>query len=894
METKFDDHIKNYITNGSIENVKTILLSCLNNKFYNLGLTLIKYFEIYFPKRIELANMLIIFNYEMKNYELCFDICDNFLNIYFYNNMNYSNNVEKIRAKCIEYVKNKYIYSFEKKINNNKIPLITFSITTCKRYDLFEKTMNSFLNCCLDHHLIDEWICVDDNSSEEDVEKMKTKYPFFKFMFKTMKQKGHPESMNIIRNMVKTPYLFHMEDDWQFFSKQNYISNCLEILCDNSKYGQCLINKNYIETENDVIIGGLLRTTESGKKYFIHEYCETPESHQQFNDKYGSNPNCAYWPHFSLRPSLIRTEIFNKIGHFNLSTSHFEMDYSYKYKNEGYLSVFLESIYCCHIGRLTSQRNDKTKLNAYDLNDEKQFSEKEIIPFSKNYNMKTVVINLERRIDRWESFKNSKEIAFLNFTRYLAVDGSKLKPTEQLQHVFEGNDYNMRQGMVGCAMTHIKLMLELVESKYDFFCIFEDDITFVPNFKDKFEHLLKNLPDKWDICYLGHHLWKQYRSDDSFYDRTKFPIIEKWDTKKSFEYSMGGTGGYLISKQGASNMLSFIEKTGMTNGIDTMQQKAADYLDIYYPKPHLIYSDCWQINTSSDTDIQTNFKSLSIPSKTRIQNMLMTYPNAKELSLNELQEKIKEEEISNVCYYLGGEGGGDFKHKCIYKINNEAIFLLPTKLKRLEKFSETLVFNKEHYISLGDNKHIFDAISNIYKTDKEYPFDLVDKMNCEIMYSWIDKIIKGKFDDYLKQLCNPETNEVEKLHFNGINCLNNKSLGIRFPHEDAAILYSKYVKKFLNLRELLLSNELIVFIHCTRYEKNTEIFFTKLYELLSTVNKNINLITINGLSKSIPNVRLININYPEQFKGDWTHENIKFDQSVFRPEVISTIEKLYK
>ena len=40
------------------------------------------------------------------------------------------------------------------------------------------------------------------------LEKMKTKYPFFKFMFKTMKQKGHPESMNIIRNMVKTPYLF--------------------------------------------------------------------------------------------------------------------------------------------------------------------------------------------------------------------------------------------------------------------------------------------------------------------------------------------------------------------------------------------------------------------------------------------------------------------------------------------------------------------------------------------------------------------------------------------------------------------------------------------------------------------------------------------------------------
>ena len=45
---------------------------------------------------------------------------------------------------------------------------VTFSITSCKRFDLFHKTVNSFINCCTDVHKIDRWLCVDDNSSEED------------------------------------------------------------------------------------------------------------------------------------------------------------------------------------------------------------------------------------------------------------------------------------------------------------------------------------------------------------------------------------------------------------------------------------------------------------------------------------------------------------------------------------------------------------------------------------------------------------------------------------------------------------------------------------------------------------------------------------------------------
>ena len=69
------------------------------------------------------------------------------------------------------------------------------------RGDVF--LINSFLNCCQDLHKIDRWICVDDNSSTEDREEMKKLYPFFEFYFKNLDCKGHPQSMNLIRDLTK-------------------------------------------------------------------------------------------------------------------------------------------------------------------------------------------------------------------------------------------------------------------------------------------------------------------------------------------------------------------------------------------------------------------------------------------------------------------------------------------------------------------------------------------------------------------------------------------------------------------------------------------------------------------------------------------------------------------
>lgn len=696
--TKMDETAQNFLKGYSLKDAIILIRVARWNNWVDMGILIAQYMEKIFPNSPEIKEELsMLLSWAGKHREAFLKIQDilKLPNL----DINIVNRAIFNRKLMIPQIKELYTYYNHKKVSKiekrgTNLPKITLTMTTCKRLNLFTKTVNSLLNCCTDLHLIDKWFVVDDNSSDEDREIMKKLYPFIDFYFKSPEEKGHPQSMNIILKMVKTPYIFHLEDDWCFFEKRNYISDCLEILNQNENYGQCLVNVNYSETESDNILGGIPLKTPSGLRYFEHDYFGSDTN--SFVKKYGNGSNCAYWPHFSFRPSLIRRGVFENLGEFNETVSHFEMDYSYRYMNKGYKSVFLETIYCIHTGRLTSERGDPTKQNAYILNNEAQFAGKEEQVAKKTKNIKTFVINLDKRPDRWNKFTEHKEVNFLSYERFSAVDGSRLKPTEQLQQIFENNDYNMRKGMVGCAMSHIKLYLQLLEDKdTDTYCILEDDLDFVPDFEEKFKFCVKEL-DKtdWDMLYLGHHLWQQY-IDDEVYSKTLWPKIEQFNRSESLKRSMGGTGGYLINKKGAEKLLEYINEHGMTNGIDTVQQKSADILNIYYAYPHLIYSECYRGDNNTDTDIQYNFDSLTIQFNQRLKNELSVYDG-------DIIEVANIEDIPSVIttpiYYEGtSQEIIQLKNSLVYPcytICNKVIFILPSDNGRyIHRFKKNGVWN---------------------------------------------------------------------------------------------------------------------------------------------------------------------------------------------------------
>lgn len=268
-------------------------------------------------------------------------------------NMNFC--IPTLRERAIVYNP----YNFIKPLN--RYYGVTLTMTSCKRYDLFEQTVNSLINNVKDIYMIERFICIDDNSSHEDRKKMLEKYPFIEFIFKKPEQKGHVESMNMILKKLndKDKFIFHLEDDWVFLNRRNYIGNSIRLLKDNPKVGQVLFNRNYAENLDQYSIQG-------GKpilngKFLIHEY-----EPNQSKKKYSSS--CEYWPHFSFRPSIIKREVLDIVGKFN-KVNHFEMEYANRYVKEGFISVFHNRIDTLHIGKLVNQPGD----NAYSLNNVKQF-----------------------------------------------------------------------------------------------------------------------------------------------------------------------------------------------------------------------------------------------------------------------------------------------------------------------------------------------------------------------------------------------------------------------------------------------------------------------------------------------------------------------------------------
>lgn len=90
---------------------------------------------------------------------------------------------KELVTEMVNYTKQEMGRTEVKDPNEMKDKIIV-TMTTCKRLDLFEQTVNSFINCCQDRHLISEFFVVDDNSSDEDRKKMTELYPFIKFGWK--------------------------------------------------------------------------------------------------------------------------------------------------------------------------------------------------------------------------------------------------------------------------------------------------------------------------------------------------------------------------------------------------------------------------------------------------------------------------------------------------------------------------------------------------------------------------------------------------------------------------------------------------------------------------------------------------------------------------------------
>jgi GR25 family glycosyltransferase involved in LPS biosynthesis len=489
--------------------------------------------------------------------------------------------------------------ALEKNATANDKIIITF--TTCKRLDLFKETINSILNQWTDVDLVTDWFCVDDNSSKEDREFMTSTYQWIDYYMKTPGEKGHRASMNIIWNKLyelKPRYWIHMEDDFLFYHPMNYITQAVEALKNKEAISlgikQIVFNKNYAETVDNYKSKGHLST--SIPNIVLHDH--------KPNESITHYQNTHYWSHYSFRPSLIDVETILDLGNYDSPNKFFERDYADKWNKANYKTAFFDRITHMHTGRLTSEIGNSTVKNAYQLNDENQFNGKE-----KEQHIK--LLNLERRPDRkLQMCKQFNEVGLGNaYTIFKAIDGNELESSMELKLLFDGNDFGSRRGVIGCALSHLKMWRELlVDKENNYYVIFEDDSTFSPLFKEQFNKLTSEFQEK-EVIFLGYHMFEKNRAlVKDIYDNSSNADIKIESLNKSLY--IGGTFSYSINKVGAKKLVDYIEKNGIKHGIDYLM-KIMPGLNSCETQPHLMFSEWSEAGTPAvDTDIQNNYQAL--------------------------------------------------------------------------------------------------------------------------------------------------------------------------------------------------------------------------------------------------------------------------------------------
>jgi len=227
---------------------------------------------------------------------------------------------------------------------------------------------------------------------------------------------------------------------------------------------------------------------------------------------------------------------------------------------------------------------------------------------------KTFVINLERRKDRLEKF-------YLHFPiveswecdRFDAIDGKSLKVDGEflpgIKYLFRNNDFYSREGVIGCAMSHIKLWQKLVaDQENESYIIYEDDAEFASNYAWKLYSMLQKITFGWDMLFLGHLVLYEEQKNH----RMENDELPDWEMMSNYiipkRTSWVGTASYIISKMGAQKLLDYIEKNGVGHGIDYLiQLRFPDLLRAYGARPMLNFAEYLSPlnpNIEVDSDIQ--------------------------------------------------------------------------------------------------------------------------------------------------------------------------------------------------------------------------------------------------------------------------------------------------
>lgn len=223
----------------------------------------------------------------------------------------------------------------------------------------------------------------------------------------------------------------------------------------------------------------------------------------------------------------------------------------------------------------------------------------------------TLVINLDRRKDRWDEFsKQSALTQFKKLKRFSAVDGSKidvltdnrisLHTRQNIARKYRRSDYEINTpGAIGASLSHITCWRQFLESDAQHLVVFEDDTLVTEEYMKKIDALIPTLP-AWDMWLLGTHAWAF-----NGVPLTKDP--KSWWKVSAFT----GAHAYVLSRRGAEILLKnpFPIETHIEYYICACSQLNGLKI-VRHPELRMKYS--MELSLSDDSDTFDSFKSCPV------------------------------------------------------------------------------------------------------------------------------------------------------------------------------------------------------------------------------------------------------------------------------------------
>lgn len=210
--------------------------------------------------------------------------------------------------------------------------LVSVVLTSCGRLDELKRTMASFKK--FNTFPIHEFIIAEDSGSKEFHAEIKRLFPDCTLLL-------NPKNVGLVKNIdngyakVKTPYIFHMEDDWEF-TKSGFIEKSLEVLLYYPKIMQVWI-RALNDTNNHPIEEKTFYAGATEFKYMAE------------------NVDKGRWHGFSWNPGLRRVYDYKLLGPFDriapeLKAGEREMYIGMAFHKKGYRAAILPEGYVHHIG----------------------------------------------------------------------------------------------------------------------------------------------------------------------------------------------------------------------------------------------------------------------------------------------------------------------------------------------------------------------------------------------------------------------------------------------------------------------------------------------------------------------------------------------------------------